>query len=307
MAKKNTYTGDPSEIVQYFPKFNLQLLCCRFWWLLNWEHPQLAFPYWRIYYNSQEGGFIKSDQKIYPLTPDTFYLIAPNTHYSSFLYDHPVPQTSYILKGGRIADLTPTRKKQLIEDGAIEHIFIHFTVGYPYDTMQPNIFAVKVNDYLRSKIELIQHYLTYQVEKINFQFFLSIQSLICELFSEIDQEKWEQPCKDERISKVIHYIEKNIEKELTNERLAEMIYMSTNAFAHLFKEEMGITLQRYIKNKRINQACVRLLHSNDTIETIAENTGFSNRYHFTRVFQEITKISPARYKKEYLNSGIFLP
>ncbi|MEG0947731.1 MAG: AraC family transcriptional regulator [Bacteroidales bacterium] len=299
MTKKSTYTGDPSEIVQYFPKFNLQLLCCRFWWLLNWEHPQLAFPYWRIYYNSQEGGFIKSDQKIYPLTPDTLYLIAPNTRYSSYLYNHTIPKESYHLKGGRIADLNKEKRNTLIREGAIEHLFIHFTVGYPYDNIQPAIFAFPMNEYLKTKISTLQDYLSNQVETINFGFFLAIQSLICELFAGINQEKWEHLCKDDRVSKVIHYIENHIDKDLSNDILASITCMSTNAFAHLFKEEIGITLQRYIKNKRINQACVQLLHSNDTIETIAENTGFSNRYHFTRVFQEITGTSPARYKKEY--------
>lgn len=299
MPQKNNYPGDPSEIVQYFPKFNLQLLCCRFWWLLNWEYPQLAFPYWRIYYNIQTGGFIRTENRIYQLRPDTIYLISPNTSYSSWLYDHPVPSESYILKGGRIADLNEEKRRTLNEEGAIEHLFIHFTAGYPYDNVRQGIFEFDMNDYLRSKVEAMQHYLSHQVAKINLPFFLAAQSLICELFAGIEPEKWEQSFQDERIGKVMLYIENNIDKELSNDQLAKITCMSTNAFAHLFKEETGITLQRYIKNKRIDQACIRLIHTHDTIEMIADSTGFSNRYHFTRVFREIKKTSPARYRKEF--------
>lgn len=301
MFQKNNYTGDPSEIVQNFPKFNLQLLCCRFWWLLNWEYPQLAFPYWRIYYNTQPGGFIRAENHIYPLRPDRLYLIAPNTRYSSWLYDHSVVAGSYQLKGGRIADLGEEKRRKLHEEGAIEHLFIHFTAGYPYDNVKQGVFEFELTPYLQNKVAAMQQYLSHEVAKINFSFFLCAQSLICELFGHIDPEKWELSFQDERIGKVMLYIENNIDKELSNEQLAKITCMSTNAFAHLFKEETGIPLQRYIKNKRINQACVRLIHSHDTIDTIAENSGFSNRYHFTRVFREIKKTSPARYRKDYFS------
>ncbi|MFC2090659.1 hypothetical protein ACFLT1_07745 [Bacteroidota bacterium] len=50
--------GDPSNILQLFPQFNLQLLCCRYWWLKNWEFDELSHPYWRIYWNPEPGATI---------------------------------------------------------------------------------------------------------------------------------------------------------------------------------------------------------------------------------------------------------
>lgn len=53
--KKIPDKGDPSDIIQLFPRYNLQLHCCRYWWLQHWEFKELSFPYWRIYHNSYQG------------------------------------------------------------------------------------------------------------------------------------------------------------------------------------------------------------------------------------------------------------
>ena len=59
--------GDPSDVLQLFPKFNLQLLCCRNWWLKRWEFRELSYPYWRIYHNSSVGAVITYENQEYPL------------------------------------------------------------------------------------------------------------------------------------------------------------------------------------------------------------------------------------------------
>ena len=72
--------------------------------------------------------------------------------------------------------------------------------------------------------------------------------------------------------------------------------MSTNSFSRLFKNEIGVSLQKYIKKKRIDYACMLITHTSMSIDEIAFKTGFSNRFHFTRVFHEIIKTTPAKYK-----------
>ncbi|MDO5570569.1 MAG: AraC family transcriptional regulator [Bacteroidales bacterium] len=297
---KETYKGDPSELVQYFPKFNLQLLCCRYWWLKNWEYPQLDFPFWRVYYNSKKGGFIKYDNIEYEMLPNHVYLIAPNTSYSSHLFNHSIPKSSYVLNGGRISDLSSELTNNFKKDDFIEHLFIHFTVGYPYDNIKPQIFVFELEDYLKTKVDFICKSLSKQAEKIDFSLFMAVQSLILELFFKMDSNIWNNSYKDERVGKAISFIENNLDRNISNEELAQMTYMATNAFARLFKEETGITIQKFIKNKKIKKACLFLLHTNYSIEMITEKTGFANRYHFTRVFHEITGCSPIEYKKNYL-------
>ncbi|MDR1337020.1 MAG: AraC family transcriptional regulator [Tannerella sp.] len=297
------YTGDPSEIIQSFPNFNLQMHCCRYWWIKNWEHKKLSFPFWRIYNNRQKGGFIEYLNRVYDMEPDTLYLIAPNTGYSSRLYNHAIPEEGYRLAGGRISETTRNERSELLKNGAIEHLFIHFTLGYPYDNVSAGIYPFPMNKYMEDKVKLLRNYLTRNVARFNFTIFLTLQSLICELLFRMGEEKWNSPVRDARIARVIGHIENRIGKEFTNESLAGMANMATNAFSRLFKESTGDTLQHFIRKKRIRAACLLLLHSNKSIDEIAEETGFANRYHFSRIFGKVTGSAPAGYRK----AGILLP
>jgi AraC-like DNA-binding protein len=299
---EKVYTGDPSEIIQSFPNFNLGMHCCRYWWIKNWEHKRLSFPFWRIYNNAQRGGFMEYKQQVYEMEPDILYLIAPNTDYSSRLYNHAIPEEGYHLTGGRISETDGKELGELLKNGAVEHLFIHFTLGYPYDNVSPGIYPFHMNKHLEDKIVRLRSYLTENVAQFNFTIFLTIQSLICELLFNMGEEKWKHPIRDMRIARVISHIENNIGEDFTNESLANMANMATNAFSRLFREYVGETLQNFIKKKRIRHACLFLLHSNQSIDEIAEKAGFANRYHFTRIFSQITGYTPAKYKKE----GVFL-
>ena len=292
------YTGDPSEIIQSFHNVNLQIHCCRYWWIKNWEHKELAFPFWRIYNNVQKGGFMEYKHQVYEMKPDKLYLIAPNTNYSSRLHDNLIPENGYDLTGGRISETPKAKLKELTRNGAVEHLFIHFTLGYPYDNVSPGIYIFQMNKHLDDKIKLLRNYLTKHVAKFDFTISLTIQSLICELLLSMDEEKWKNPIRDVRIARVINHIESSISEDFTNESLASIANMATNAFSRLFKDYTGSTLQNYIKKKRINKASLLLLHSNISIDEIAEQTGFANRYHFTRIFSKIRGHSPAKYRKE---------
>ena len=295
---KKYYTGDPSEIIQSFHNVSLQVHCCRYWWIKNWEHKELSFPFWRIYSNVQKGGFMEYRQQAYEMEPDKLYLIAPNTNYSSRLHHNYIPEDGYNLTGGRISETPKKELEKLIKNGAIEHLFIHFTLGYPYDHVSPGIYIFNMNKHLESKVKLLRNYLTKHVAQFNFTVSLTIQSLICELLFGMGEENWKYPIRDVRIAKVINHIEKNIGEDFTNESLANIANMATNAFSRLFKEYTGNTLQNFIKKKRVNKACLLLLHSNHSIDEIAERTGFANRYHFTRIFSRIKGYAPAKYKKE---------
>nr|WP_321452845.1 AraC family transcriptional regulator [uncultured Carboxylicivirga sp.] len=290
------YKGDPSDILQHFPNYNLQILCCRYWWLERWEYRELSFPYWRIYNNQKKGAFIKAGNKIIELLPERIYLIAPNTSYSTFLFNHKIPSKGYALKGGRI---TSEYSSAAFSTKTIEHLYIHFNMGIPYDNVAPGIFTFEVTQHLRNKITSITNHLSIDNKEFSFYTLLSIQSLIIDLLAEINEQNWQVLTNNHHILSLLNYIENNLNTELSNTKLADICRLATNTFTRLFKQETGISPQIYVRQKRINKACVMLHHSNESIDQIATQTGFANRYHFTRIFSLVTGMSPAKYRKEF--------
>lgn len=295
--KKTPDKGDPSDILQVFQKNNLQIHCCRYWWLKNWEFKELSFPYWRIYHNSYEGAVLIYEGKEYALTPDKILMIAPNTSYATRMYDHKIPDIGYELKGGRVnAQIQQANTSRLQH---ILHLFIHFNLGIPYDNVNNGIFVYELNEHINEKLRVIKRHLNYEHTYFSFHCTLAIQSLITDLLSELDESKWKSVAKDYRILDVMNYIDSHISSELSNPILANKSQLATNAFTRLFTEEIGISPQKYVKKTRIDKACIMLHHSSMSIDEIAHKTGFADRYHFSRIFKQVTGISPAKYKKEF--------
>ncbi len=295
--KKIPDKGDPSDIIQVFPNYNIDIHCCRYWWLQKWEFKELSFPYWRIYHNSYKGAVILYNGKEFDLTPDKIIMIAPNTSYATRLYDHQIPEQGYSLKGGRVS--SGLDKSTISIDPYILHLFIHFNIGMPYDNVSSGVFEYKITDHLKDKLQIIKQHLNYEHSKFSFYTSLSIQSLISDLLSELPEERWNIITKDTRILKVLNLIENKIDTDLSNPKLAVQAQMATNAFTRLFVDEINISPQKYVKKKRIDQACILLHHSSFSIDQVAAQTGFADRYHFSRIFKQITGLSPAKYRKDF--------
>lgn len=289
--------GDPSDVLQLFPQFNLQLLCCRYWWLKKWEFRELSYPYWRIYWNPIPGASIFHNQKKIRLDENKIIMIAPNTSYSTRLFDNTIPGLGFSLEGGRIA--SEEEELKLLENKSIPHLFIHFNIGIPYDNIFPQVIEMETAEHWKEKLNIITHSLKSEHRKFDFFTALSIRSLVLDLLSTIPEKEWALISKNERILKVLTYIESNLNKDLSNSQLAENANLATNAFNRLFRLEVGISPQKYVKKKRIDKACALLDHSQNSIEQVAEKTGFSDRYHFSKIFKQVTGASPAKYRKEF--------
>ena len=55
---------------------------------------------------------------------------------------------------------------------------------------------------------------------------------------------------------------------------------------------------KHILNVRIRAACNLLAKTNDTIASIALESGFYDHSHFTRNFKKVMKVSPSEYRAQ---------
>ena len=102
----------------------------------------------------------------------------------------------------------------------------------------------------------------------------------------------------EEVTKVKAYIQHHYnEKNIAAEELASMVYLSPGYLSAVFKEETGVTLNRYIREVRMNKARELLEGTNMKIAQIAKEVGFSNSSYFCRSFREFFGCSPESCRK----------
>ena len=87
---------------------------------------------------------------------------------------------------------------------------------------------------------------------------------------------------------------------LTNARLAYECNISEVYFRKLFTKHFGISPKQFIIDLRIQRAKQMLAEGALSISVISEKCGFSNPYHFCRLFKQRTGTTPSKYQKENL-------
>lgn len=101
-----------------------------------------------------------------------------------------------------------------------------------------------------------------------------------------------------RINRVLDYIEKNLDKELTLELLANVACFSKYHFHRIFYSIMKETLSQYIQRNRFEKAAnLLILNPNESITDISFNTGFSSSQAFSRGFKKQFNKTATEWRK----------
>lgn len=98
------------------------------------------------------------------------------------------------------------------------------------------------------------------------------------------------------VLKAVTLIEENCEAKLKLSDIAEEYYISDPYLSTKFKQETGICFGDYLKQVRIQKACILLNTTALKIDKIAEKVGYGDYKRFGAVFKEITGTSPGRFR-----------
>ena len=101
------------------------------------------------------------------------------------------------------------------------------------------------------------------------------------------------------VEKAKRFIQLNYARDISNQDVADHVFLTPGYLAKIFKAETGQYINNYINECRIKAAKELLMRSNENISEIALQSGFDNISYFSTVFKKVTGISPYVFRKEY--------
>lgn len=107
----------------------------------------------------------------------------------------------------------------------------------------------------------------------------------------------------EIVNKVIEYIERNLDQEISLDKISKNIGYSKFYLNRIFTEYTGITIYKYLQNRRLTVAAEKLVKTDRPIMQIAYEAGYDTQQSFSFAFKQAYLYPP----KIYRTMGIFLP
>lgn len=155
------------------------------------------------------------------------------------------------------------------------------------------IFAVMFREYTERQkgyYDLIRSYLL---------------QLIIKIFRKMDSDAEDKTASQANKQKqyvdlAVEYIRNNYNKKISLKDIAYRSMLSKSLFSQIFKEITGMSFLKYLQNVRVERACGLLKDTDDSIYSIAIESGFDDLKFFYTVFKKITGVTPGEYRKNSL-------
>ena len=93
--------------------------------------------------------------------------------------------------------------------------------------------------------------------------------------------------------------QKELLKVIVEEYVKSARPVGSKSLCKKFKEKTGMTVVQYMNKKRIERAKLLLKNQKNTLEQVAEQTGFSNANYLVRVFKKVTGQTVSEYRRKY--------
>jgi len=101
---------------------------------------------------------------------------------------------------------------------------------------------------------------------------------------------------DYRIRRILQIIEDDPSKSITE--LASRMNLSSSRLGHLFRTQVGVDLEGFLRNARLERAATLLRTTELSIKEIAAQVGYHHASSLDRGFKQKFDLEPADYRKK---------
>ena len=99
----------------------------------------------------------------------------------------------------------------------------------------------------------------------------------------------------------IRYLHENFQMNIAIETLARLEHYHVGYYGQWFQKKMGVSVQMYLQNLRIQEAKRLLRETNHHIQVIAQLVGYEHQASLNRVFRQAEGMTPRAFRQKFLN------
>lgn len=238
--------------------------------------------FFEIYYLEEGERYHVTDQNITKIKAGDFIIFPPFSMHRSF------------------GDLNVGFKrivfyfrKDILETSIREHLLDNGIAIYSPQGREANKLHALINDIYMEELSMDQYSQSMKISRLNI--------FLTSLFRE--NTRFKAPEYEDRITRVLEYINNNYSSNITLEELGKVANTSIYHLSREFKRYTNTTIIVYINKIRILHAERLFLESDMNLTEIAFTVGYTNLNHFSRTFKQITGESPLRMKQKMKNAN----
>jgi YesN/AraC family two-component response regulator len=111
------------------------------------------------------------------------------------------------------------------------------------------------------------------------------------------------PDAEGKIERIKYFLDRNYDKRVSLEDVAELVCLSPKYLSRLFKQRAGIGFNEYRLGKKMEKAKEILTETGLTINEISYRLGYRNMESFIRMFKKFTGTTPTTYRESQATDG----
>ena len=235
---------------------------------VDWSFPGVFSPFWRLYHNADRGHCILLGERVVELSSQHLVLIPPHCLF------------------------------HCLGHNPVAHFWVAFSFTRQLHPEAPVPVLVPPRDTELCLIRDLKALIGVKVEPAPNEAIYRNSLALLQVVLARPELRWRAPL-PEYLARAQKHIETRLRSKLPGPALAKLSGLSTAGFNRAFKRHFGTSPARYVTERRVREAARRLLQTDQTIDDIADQTGFPNRAYFSRVFAQVTGEAPAGFRRKH--------